>query len=621
MSGVNLSEWALRHRQFTLFLLLLLGISGFFAYNKLGQKEDPDFTVKTMVLQVAWPGASAQQMAEQVTDRLEKKLQEVAEVDFTASYVKPGITQIRVNLREATSAAEVPDVWYQVRKKVGDIQYTLPPGVQGPFFNDEFGDTFGNLYAITGDGFSATEVRDFADALRNEFLRVPDVNKVELIGVQDQKIYIEASNAKLSSLGLDPNLIASTLAATNSVAASGTVEAGSEQVRLTVSGEFASADNIANIGIRAGNRSFRLGDIADVRRGVIDPATTKMRFNGQNAIGLAVSMRKGGDVLRLGQQMDATVKRVQARFPVGVEIHAVSDQPRVVEESVHEFKKSLLEAVVIVLAVSFLSLGVRPGLVVALSIPLVLLLTFGVMYALGIELQRISLGALIISLGLLVDDAIIAVEMMSLKLEQGWDKMRAATYAYTATAFPMLTGTLITAAGFLPVGLARSNSGEYVFSLFQVVGISLVLSWFVAVIFTPYIGFQLLNTHAVGGSHDEDAVYQTRVYHAFRGLVDGCLRYRRWVILGTVALFIASIALFNFVPKQFFPASDRPELIVDLWMPQAATFEASQREVRAMEAQLKDDPDVAAVTSYIGTGSPRFICPWTCKRPSSTWAS
>ncbi len=615
MSGINLSEWALRHRQFTVFLLLLLGISGFFAYNQLGQKEDPDFTVKTMIVQVGWPGASAQQMAEQVADRLEKKLQEVAEVDFTASYVKPGITQIRVNLRESTAAADVPNVWYQVRKKVGDVQYTLPPGVQGPFFNDEFGDTFGNLYAITGDGFTTTEVRDFADALRNEFLRVPDVNKVELIGVQDQTIYIEASNAKLSSLGLDPGLIASTLAATNSVAASGTVQAGSEEVRLTVSGEFESADKIANIGIRAGNRTFRLGDIAEVRRGVIDPATSKMRFNGEPAIGLAVSMRKGGDVLRLGKQVDATVKRVQARFPVGVEIHAVSDQPRVVEESVHEFKKSLLEAVVIVLAVSFFSLGIRPGLVVALSIPLVLLITFGVMYALGIELQRISLGALIIALGLLVDDAIIAVEMMALKLEQGWDKMRAATYAYTVTAFPMLTGTLITAAGFLPVGLANSNSGEYVFSLFQVVGISLVLSWFVAVIFTPYLGFQLLKTHTVTGSHDEDAVYQTGVYRWFRGVVDACLRWRLWVIAGTVAAFMAAIALFNYVPKQFFPASDRPELVVDLWMPQAATFEASQREVLALEARLKGDPDVAAVTSYIGTGSPRFYLPLDVQTP------
>ena len=616
MKGLNLSEWALRHQQMILFLLLLLSLAGLYSYTQLGQKEDPDFTVKAMVVQAEWPGTSAEQMAQQVTDKLEKKLQEVAEVDFTSSYVKPGLTQIRVNLRESVKSAEVPNVWYQVRKKISDIQYTLPTGVRGPFFNDEFGDTFGNLYAVTGDGFTSTEVRDFADAIRNEFLRVADVNKVDLVGVQDQKIYVEASNAKLASIGIDPALIQSTLAATNSVAPAGIVRTTSEQVRLSVSGEFGSVDNIRNIGIRAGDRSFRLGDIAEVRRGLVDPATTKMRFNGAEAIGLAVSMRKGGDVLRLGAKLDATVRHVQAQLPVGVQIHAVSDQPRVVEESVHEFKKSLLEAVAIVLAVSFLSLGVRPGLVVALSIPLVLLMTFGAMLAFGIELQRISLGALIIALGLLVDDAIIAVEMMHLKLEQGWDKIRAASHAYTVTAFPMLTGTLITAAGFLPVGLANSNSGEYVFSLFQVVGISLMLSWIVAVLFTPYIGLKLLTTHEGSRHDDENGVYQTGLYRWFRGVVDTCLQYRRLVIFATVAAFAVAMALFGQVPKQFFPASDRPELMVDLWMPQATTFEASQREVKVLEARLQGDPDITAVTSYIGTGSPRFYLPLDVQTPN-----
>ena len=616
MKGLNLSEWALRHQQMILFLLLLLSLAGLYSYTQLGQKEDPDFTVKAMVVQAEWPGTSAEQMAQQVTDKLEKKLQEVAEVDFTSSYVKPGLTQIRVNLRESVKSAEVPNVWYQVRKKISDIQYTLPTGVRGPFFNDEFGDTFGNLYAVTGDGFTSTEVRDFADAIRNEFLRVADVNKVDLLGVQDQKIYVEASNAKLASIGIDPALIQSTLAATNSVAPAGIVLTTSEQVRLSVSGEFGSVDSIRNIGIRAGDRSFRLGDIAEVRRGLVDPATTKMRFNGAEAIGLAVSMRQGGDVLRLGAKLDATVRHVQAQLPVGVQIHAVSDQPRVVEESVHEFKKSLLEAVAIVLAVSFLSLGVRPGLVVALSIPLVLLMTFGAMLAFGIELQRISLGALIIALGLLVDDAIIAVEMMHLKLEQGWDKIRAASHAYTVTAFPMLTGTLITAAGFLPVGLANSNSGEYVFSLFQVVGISLMLSWIVAVLFTPYIGLKLLTTHEGSRHDDENGVYQTGLYRWFRGVVDTCLQYRRLVIFATVAAFAVAMALFGQVPKQFFPASDRPELMVDLWMPQATTFEASQREVKVLEARLQGDPDITAVTSYIGTGSPRFYLPLDVQTPN-----
>jgi multidrug efflux pump len=617
MSRINLSEWALRHPQMIAFLLMMLGLGGVLAYGKLGQKEDPEFTVKTMVVQASWPGSSAQQMAEQVTDKLEKKLQEVAEIDYISSYAKPGVTQIKVNLREATPPATVPQVWYQVRKKLGDIQYTLPQGVRGPFFNDEFGDTFGNLYAITGDGFGAEDLRDFADAARNAFLRVADVNKVELAGVQDPKIHVEASNAKLASLGIDPALIASTLAAANTVEAAGTVLTATEQLRLTVSGEFDSVDSIRNMGIRAGERMFRLGDIAEVRRGLVDPATSKMRFNGQEAVGLAVSMRKGGDVIRLGEQLTATVKRIQASLPVGVQIHAVSDQPRVVAESVHEFKKSLLEAVAIVLVVSFFSLGLRTGLVVALSIPLVLALTFLVMYVMGIELQRISLGALIIALGLLVDDAIIAVEMMALKLEQGWDKFRAATYAYTATAFPMLTGTLITAAGFLPVGFAKSGAGEYVFSLFQVVGISLILSWVVAVLFTPYIGFKLLREHH-GAAHaaDEDAIYRRGFYLRFRRLVELCLAHRRWVIGVTALLFAGSIALFGLVPKQFFPASDRPELMVDLWLPQAATFEASQREVEALEEQLRNDPDVVAVTSYVGNGSPRFYLPLDVQSPN-----
>jgi len=612
---LNLSEWALQHRSMVVFLLLLLSIAGVLAYTRLGQKEDPEFTVKAMLVQAHWPGSSAQQMAEQVTDKLEKKLQEVAEIDTTTSYAKPGLTQITISLREDVPAAAVPQVWYQVRKKLGDIAHTLPQGVRGPFFNDEFGDTFGNLYAVTGRGFGNAQLREFAEAARNEFLRVADVNKVDLLGVQDEVVYVEASNARLATLGINPQLIRDALASTNTVGAAGTVLTSTEQVRITVSGEFDSVHAIRNIGIRAGERSFRLGDIAEVRRGVVEPATVKMRFNGEPAVGLAVSMRKGGDVIRLGERLTATTARVQAELPVGVELRAVSDQPKVVKASVHEFKKSLAEAVAIVLLVSFLSLGLRTGLVVALSIPLVLALTFLAMYFLGIELQRISLGALIIALGLLVDDAIIAVEMMALKLEQGWDRFRAATYAYTATAFPMLTGTLITAAGFLPVGFAKSGSGEYVFSLFQVVGISLVLSWIVAVVFTPYLGFKLLK-EAAHAQHDEDAVYRHGFYARFRAFVAGCLVHRRLVIGITVAAFVGSVALFRVVPQQFFPASDRPELMVDLWMPQAATFEASERQVMALEERLAGDPDVVAVTSYIGSGSPRFYLPLDVQTPN-----
>ena len=615
MKGINLSEWALKHQQMIAFLLLLLSVTGFLAYTSLGQKEDPEFTIKTMVVQAYWPGSSAQQMADQVTDKIERKLQEVAEIDYTSSYVKPGETQVKVNLRENVPPSAVPDVWYQVRKKLGDISHTLPQGTQGPFFNDEFGDTFGNMYALTGDGFSYEDLRRFADAARNEFLRVSDVNKVDVIGKQEEKIYVEMSTAKLASLGLDPALIASTLAQTNAVNAAGTVQTTSEQVRLTVSGEFDSVENIRTIGIHSGDRTFRLGDIAEVRRGFVDPAVQRMRFNGAEAVGLAVSMRKGGDVIHLGQQLDETVRRIRAELPVGVEIHAVSDQPHVVAHSVFEFKKSLAEAVVIVLAVSFFSLGVRSGLVVAMSIPLVLAMTFLAMYLLGIDLQRISLGALIIALGLLVDDAIIAVEMMALKLEQGWDKFRAATYAYTATAFPMLTGTLITAAGFLPVGFAKSGTGEYVFSLFQVVGISLLLSWVVAVLFTPFIGFKLLKEepHA---SHDEEAVYQRGFYVRFRRFIDFCLTQRRWVIAITFVAFAGSLALFKFVPQQFFPASDRPELLVDLWMPRASTFDASEREVRELERLLKGDADIEAVTSFVGNGAPRFYLPLDVQTPN-----
>jgi multidrug efflux pump len=617
MKSTNLSEWALKHQQMVLFLLLLLAFSGIYAYQKLGQKEDPDFTIKAMLVQAYWPGTSAREMSEQVTDPLERKLQEIPEIDYTRSYSRAGETQITVTLREDTPAERVPDVWYFVRTKLNDIKPRLPQGVKGPFFNDDFGDTYGNLYAITGEGFSYPELRDFADTARNELLRVKDVSKVEIQGDQDQKIYVEASRAKLASMGIDPATIAQQLSATNVVTPAGTVQAVSERVRVDVTGEFKSVESIRNIGIRAGDRVFRLGDIAEVKRSVSDPPTARLRHQGRAAVGLAVSMRKGGDVIVLGHQLDETVARIKASLPVGVDIRAISDQPKVVSSSVHEFTSSLFEAVAIVLVVSFFSLGLRTGLVVALSIPLVLALTFLCMYLLGIELQRISLGALIISLGLLVDDAIIAVEMMALKLEQGWDKFRAATFAYTATAFPMLTGTLITAAGFLPIGFAKSNAGQYVFSLFQVVGISLVLSWIVAVVFTPYLGFHLLPELKGHGHVDEDAVYQRGFYARFRKVVDWCLGHRGLVVGVTVALFVVSVVVFKTaVPQQFFPASERPEVMVQMWMPEAASTAATEAEVVAMEKKLAGDPDIVAVTSYVGQGSPRFYLPLDVQSPN-----
>ena len=615
MTRMNLSEWALKHQQMILFLILLTSFAGFYSYNKLGRKEDPEFTIKAMVVQAYWPGASTTQMSDQVTDKLEKALQEIAEIDYTKSYVKPGETQITISLREEVRSEVVPDVWYQVRKKLGDIKHTLPDGVRGPVFNDEFGDTYGNLLAITGDGFSYPALKDFADAARNELLQLPDVKKVIYVGEQAEKIYVEVSNAKMASLGLDPRLIANTLNQTNVVSSAGVVESGAERIRLQVTGEFDSVESIGAIGIQAGDRTFRLSDIAEIRRGVIDPPTFKMRFNGQEAIGLAVSMRAGGDVIRLGQQLDAVIRHVESALPVGVQVHAVSDQPKVVSASISEFTHSLVEAIAIVLAVSFVSLGMRTGLVVALSIPLVLAATFMVMYALGIDLQRISLGALIIALGLLVDDAIIAVEMMMLKLEQGWDRVRAATYAYTATAFPMLTGTLITAAGFMPVGLAKSGAGEYTGSIFQVVGISLILSWIVAVLFTPWLGYKLLPEHHQAHA-DEDAVYQGRFYKLFRKLVEQCLHYRKTVVAVTLLMFAGSVLLFKFVPQQFFPASNRLEIMVDLWLPEPSTFAATEAQAKALEQKFLGNPDVLSITSYVGGGSPRFYLPLDLQTPN-----
>jgi multidrug efflux pump len=617
--GPNLSEWALRNQQLILFMIVLFAVAGLYAYQHLGRKEDPEFTFKAMLVQAYWPGASARQMSDQVTDKIEKQLQEVAEIDYTRSYSRAGEAQITVSLLESVPAEQVPAVWYQVRKKVDDMRHSLPSDLQGPYFNDEFGDTFGNVYALTWDGFSYAEAKDFAEMARYEFLQLDDVMKVSFVGEQEEKIFIEASGAKLAALGIDPAAIVGTLSATNSVERAGTVENTAERVNVRVSGAFTSLDSIREMGIRAGNRTFRLGDIATVRRGYADPPTMKMRFQGKEAIGIAVSMRKGGDVIRLGREMSETVARLQRELPVGVAIEAVSDQPKVVQDSIGEFVKSLAEAVIIVLAVSFIALGLRVGLVVALSIPLVLAMTFLAMYMLDIDLQRVSLGALIIALGLLVDDAIIAVEMMALKLEQGWDRLRAATYAYTSTAFPMLTGTLITAAGFLPIGMADTNAGEYTFSIFQVVGISLILSWIVAVLFTPYIAYKLLPDSMVQQGHhadDEDAVYQRPVYARFRRIVDACVTHRQVVVAATAGLFVLSIALFKFVPQQFFPESDRPELMVDLWLPQGASYAATEREVQAMEAALAGNEDIASVTSYVGVGSPRFYLPLDQQTPN-----
>jgi len=601
----NLSEWALEHQSLVLFFMLAFGASGIYAYFNLGQAEDPAFTFKVMVVRTAWPGASPLEMEEQVTERLEKKLQETPYLDHLRSFSRNGESTILVLLKDATPPADVQDVWYQVRKKIADIRSTLPQGVIGPFFNDEFGDVFGNLYAFTADGYSYAELKDYVEEVRNEILRVPNVAKADVLGAQDEKIYVEISHRKLSTLGVSPTVITTILQEQNAMTPAGKIDTSTDRFYVRVSGSFDSVESIREIGIEANGRLFRLGDIARVYRGYTDPPDTRVRFMGHDAIVLAVSMAKGGDILELGNDLDAAFARIQADLPVGIEVHQYANQPAVVKRSVNEFMKTLTEAVIIVLAVSFFSLGLRTGLVVALSIPLVLAVTFLVMMLYGIDFQRISLGALIISLGLLVDDAIIAVEMMSTKMEQGWERVRAASSIYTSTAFPMLTGTLITAAGFLPVGFAKSSAGEYTFSIFAVVTIALLVSWVVAVVFTPYLGYKLLPDYQSGRDHEVD-IYQKPFYRRFRTLVTWCVIHRKTVIALTVAAFALSIYGFQFVQNQFFPSSNRPELMVDLWLPQGASFEATENETKRLEEKLKGDADIENYVAYIGNGSPRF---------------
>jgi multidrug efflux pump len=625
----------LEHQSLVLFFMLALFSAGLFSYFRLGQAEDPEFTFKVMVIRALWPGASPAEMEQQVTERLEKKLQETPYLDNVRSFTKSGEATIFIALRDSTPPKEVAGVWYQVRKKIGDIRYTLPEGTLGPFFNDEFGDVFGNIYAFTGDGFSYAELKDHVEEVRKEILRVPAVAKAEIIGEQEQKIFVETSHRKLATLGIDPLSIFNVLREQNAMTPAGAIDTRSDRIFLRISGSFDSVESVREIGIQANGRLFRLGDIAHVYRGYVDPPSQKVRYMGQEAIALAVSMAKGSDILQLGQDLTKAFARIKKDLPVGIEVHQYSNQPEVVKRSVDEFMRTLFEAVVIVLAVSFFSLGFRTGLVVALSIPLVLAVTFLMMKLYGIDLQRISLGALIISLGLLVDDAIISVEMMSTKMEQGMERAKAAGFAYTSTAFPMLTGTLITAAAFTPVGFAKSSAGEYTFSIFAVVTIALIVSWVVAVLFTPYLGYKLLPERAHGtpslsvyqrylqtplhrwrpalipapvAEHHGD-VYDSRFYRRFRALVNWCVNYRKTVILITVAVFALSIFGFRFVQNQFFPSSNRPELIVDLWLPQGASFQATEEQVKRLEEKLKGDESVLNYVAYVGNGSPRFYLP------------
>jgi len=621
----NLSAWALQNRQIVVYLMLLLALVGALSYSKLGQSEDPPFTFKAMVIQTQWPGATAEEVSRQVTERIEKKLMETGEYERIVSFSRPGESNVTFMARDSMRSKDIPDLWYQIRKKIGDIRHTLPPGVQGPFFNDEFGTTFGNIYALTGEGFDYAILKDYADRIQLQLQRVKNVGKVELIGLQDEKIWIELSNVKLATLGVPLEAVRQALEAQNAVSAAGFVETISDRVQLRVTGSFETVKEIRDFPIRVAGRTFRIGDVAEVHRGFNDPPAPRMRFMGEPAIGLAVSMKSGGDILILGEALQQEFARLQQELPAGMQLRKVSDQPAAVKTSVGEFVKVLIEALVIVLLVSFFSLGVRTGLVVALSIPLVLAMTFAAMSYLDIGLHKISLGALVLALGLMVDDAIIAVEMMAIKMEQGYDRLRAASFAWTSTAFPMLTGTLITAAGFLPIATANSSTGEYTRSIFQVVAISLIASWIAAVMFVPLIGEKLLpdlakkSAHKQGGGDGHDP-YATPFYQRVRRVVTFCVRRRKTVILLTLAIFAAAVVLFRLVPQQFFPASGRLELMVDLKLAEGASLKATEAEVARLEQMLKERAGIDNYVAYVGTGSPRFYLPLDQQLPATSFA-
>ena len=634
----NLSEWALNHQTLVLYMMLMLTVAGLLAYSKLGQSEDPPFTFKMMLVRTSWPGASAVEVEQQITDKLEKKLQEVPHLGHTNSYSRPGESMIFIIIKDDTFSEDIPQIWYQVRKKIGDIRHTLPSNIESLTFNDEFSDVYGSMYALTGDGFDNFALKKQAEIIRAELLSTPDVAKVDFFGERKQRIFIEISNAKLSTLGISTTTLINILQAQNAVVRGGTFDSPSERIRVEVSGRYNTLEELREIRLRANNQDFRLSDVARVYRGYEDPPRDSVRYNGNDTLLLGVSMREGGDVIALGHALDKKITRIQQNLPVGLSFETVTSQPKIVANSVNDFVKSLVEALVIVLSVSLLSLGWRTGIVVAITIPIVLAATFMLMSFMDIGLHKISLGALILALGLLVDDAIIAVEMMSSKMEQGWDRVKAASFAYSSTAMPMLTGTLVTVAGFLPIATAASSTGEYTRSIFQVSAIALIISWFAAVIFVPYLGYHLLPDYAhapkplkiklwlkakLGFTEKEDAnhhhdIYNTKFYRIFRQAVTTCVRYRKTVIVVTLLMFVLSIIGFGKVQQQFFPDSTRLELMVDLRLTEGASYHATNDEVKKLEIWLnnwneqrlvKKEGGIDNFVAYIGNGSPRYYLP------------
>lgn len=641
----NLSEWALKNKGLVLYFMLLLGIIGAISYSKLSQSEDPPFTFKVMVVQTYWPGATAKEVSTLVTDRIEKELMTTGQYDKIMAYSRPGESMVTFVAKDSLTSAQIPDVWYNVRKKVNDIRHELPNGVQGPFFNDEFGDTFGNIYVLTGKDFDYALLKEYADRLQLQLQRVKDVSKVELIGLQDQKIWIEISNTKAVQLGIPVTAIQEALQKQNSMASAGFFETGTDRIQIRVSGHLQDIEEIKKTPLLVGDKTIQLGDVADVYRGFSQPAQPRMRFMGENGIGIALSMRKGGDIIALGKNLETEFAQLQKTLPLGMKLQKVSDQPVAVQRSIHEFVKVLAEAVIIVLLVSFFSLGFRTGLVVAFSIPLVLAMTFAGMNLFDVGLHKISLGALILALGLLVDDAIIAVEMMAIKMEQGYSRIKAAGFAWKTTAFPMLTGTLITAAGFLPIATAQSGTGEYTRSIFQVVTIALLVSWIAAVLFVPYLGEKLLpdftklghqaswyvrlwarltkkpqpQTVAISQDHHYDP-YQSSFYLRFRKMVEFCVTYRKTVIATTVGIFVLSVLMFKLVPQQFFPPSNRAEILVDLKLEEGASLTATEQAVKKVEKFLSKQKGIDNYVAYVGTGSPRFYLPLDQQLPQASFA-
>ncbi|MEG0797757.1 MAG: efflux RND transporter permease subunit [Acidaminococcaceae bacterium] len=612
----NWATWSIKHKQVIYFFIMLCLVMGLYSYSSLGRSEDPSFTIKQMVVSASWPGASAKEVEQHLTNELEKQLQAVPNVDYLTSYSRAGVCVINVYLKEEVNGSSIKQRWLELRNIVNDGKNKLPNGVYGPFFNDRFDDVYGNIYAITSESFSYEELRQVAEKIKNEFFQVPDVQKVELVGVQPEKIFIQIANTKLAQLGIPLDTLAGIIQAETAVAPAGMTESGDDNVYLRLTGSPDTLENIRNIPIQAAGRTFRLGDIAEVKRGYAEPAEPKMYFNGQPAVGIALSMEDGGDNIKLGANLDRKIVEIKKDLPLGFEFSQVANQPEVVKNSISEFMQSLWEAIIIVLAVSLLTLGRRCGYVISVCIPLVLFGSFIGMFALGIDLHKISLGALIISLGMLVDDAIVVVELMESKMAEGWERTKAASFAFQTTAKPLLIGTMITCAGFMPIAFAKSSASEFAGSLFPVISITLLLSWLIAATVAPVLGYAWIHPQQVAAN----VTYNTPFYQAFRSILTWSLSHRRIVVLSTLALFFSSLLLLKFIDKEFFPSSVRPEILVELNLPEGTSIKATDQAAVKLTNLIKTDPDVASVSSYVGKSAPRFVLVMEPVQPRNNYA-